>query len=237
MSTQSPPSPSASSRPSQTAYKTCTASLQPSSSYDDATPRSSTSARRITDLAYPTPSSSSASARHPGCVLCSIVAQASSTMAPQELSPSAQDLSPSASPLPSPNPDTAFFNPYAIARYPQPVTTGADGGKTTVTGREILYQDAEITVYPARGKERLCSGGRHLIVVLNRHLESVYDFVSPSRAPSSIDNAVWSAHRAYTVSSGSCRCAAALPYPRDLTPASQTAIVESIWQLDRRRTG
>jgi hypothetical protein len=48
-----------------------------------------------------------------------------------------------------------------------------------VGGRDIVYHDDEITVYPAVGKERLCSDGRHLVVVLNRHIESVYDLVRP----------------------------------------------------------
>lgn len=43
--------------------------------------------------------------------------------------------------------------------------------------REVVYHDADITIYPAVGKERLCEGGKHLVVVVNRHLESVYDFV------------------------------------------------------------
>jgi hypothetical protein len=51
-----------------------------------------------------------------------------------------------------------------------------------VGGRDILYHDEEITVYPAVGKERLCSDGRHLVVVVNRHLESVYDLVRPLRS-------------------------------------------------------
>ena len=55
-----------------------------------------------------------------------------------------------------------------------------DGGKVTVEGREIVHHDEEITVYLATGKESLCDGGRHLIVVVNYHLESVYDFVSSS---------------------------------------------------------
>jgi hypothetical protein len=48
-----------------------------------------------------------------------------------------------------------------------------------VGGREIVYHDEEITVYPAVGKERLCSEGRHLVVMVNRHIESVYDLVRP----------------------------------------------------------
>jgi hypothetical protein len=47
-----------------------------------------------------------------------------------------------------------------------------------VAGREILYHDEDITVYPAIGKERLCGEGKHLIVVLNRHVERIYDLVS-----------------------------------------------------------
>jgi hypothetical protein len=51
-------------------------------------------------------------------------------------------------------------------------------GNLVVEGREIIYSDEDITVYPAKGKESLCPDGKHLIVVLNRHLESVYDLVS-----------------------------------------------------------
>lgn len=41
-----------------------------------------------------------------------------------------------------------------------------------------MFHDDEITVYAAAAKERLCSDGRHLIVVMNRHVERVYDLVS-----------------------------------------------------------
>ena len=41
-----------------------------------------------------------------------------------------------------------------------------------------MYNDEEITIYRARGKERLTAEGKHLIVVMNRHVESVYDLVS-----------------------------------------------------------
>lgn len=45
-------------------------------------------------------------------------------------------------------------------------------------GREIVYHDKDITVYKAEGKERLCQDGRHIIIVVNEHLQSVYEFVS-----------------------------------------------------------
>jgi len=51
-----------------------------------------------------------------------------------------------------------------------------------VGGREIVYHDSDITVYPASGKERLCSDGRHLIVVVNRHLQTVYE-MGPADVP------------------------------------------------------
>jgi hypothetical protein len=48
---------------------------------------------------------------------------------------------------------------------------------------EVVFRDNDITVYVAQDKERLCSGGRHLIIILNRHLESVYDLVGVSVRP------------------------------------------------------
>lgn len=41
-----------------------------------------------------------------------------------------------------------------------------------------MYHDKDITVYKAEGKERLCQDGRHIIIVVNEHLQSVYEFVS-----------------------------------------------------------
>ena len=119
---------------------------------------------------------------HPGCVLCSLVASASSTF-------SHTALSPSTSPQPSPINASTHLYPHASLsagtrqKPPSSWTSVLDGGKATAEGREIVYHDQEITVYPATGKESLCDGGRHLIVVVNDHLESVYDFVSPSWKP------------------------------------------------------
>lgn len=50
-----------------------------------------------------------------------------------------------------------------------------------VSGHRILYRDEDITVYPADEKQALCASGRHLIVVLNKHVTKVYDFVSRCR--------------------------------------------------------
>jgi hypothetical protein len=47
-----------------------------------------------------------------------------------------------------------------------------------VAGKDVVYHDEEITIYRARGKERLTAEGKHLIVVMNRHVESVYDLAS-----------------------------------------------------------
>ena len=46
-----------------------------------------------------------------------------------------------------------------------------------VAGRDVLYFDDDITVYAAKGKERLCAEGSHLIMVVNRHIGQVYDLV------------------------------------------------------------
>jgi hypothetical protein len=50
-----------------------------------------------------------------------------------------------------------------------------------IGNHRIIYRDDDITIYPAEGKEALCADGRHLIVVLNRHLTSVYELVSRLR--------------------------------------------------------
>lgn len=47
-----------------------------------------------------------------------------------------------------------------------------------IGNHRIIYRDDDVTIYPAEGKEALCRDGRHLIIVLNRHLSSVYDLVS-----------------------------------------------------------
>jgi hypothetical protein len=60
--------------------------------------------------------------------------------------------------------------------------SGRDGAGPTmqVLGKEVVFADDEITVYRAKQGERLCAEGKHLIVVLNRHVESVYDLVRPN---------------------------------------------------------
>ena len=50
-----------------------------------------------------------------------------------------------------------------------------------VSGREVVFFDEDITVYKASGKERLCAEGKHLVVVINRHVERIYDLVSAMR--------------------------------------------------------
>lgn len=120
---------------------------------------------------------------HPGCVLCGLVRSCGSNPASPALSP--QDNTtclPSSSRTPSsaagfadssaPGP---YHHPFERTQSPAP-----DGRRTgnRVGGREIVYHDKDITVYKAEGKERLCQDGRHIIIVVNEHLQSVYEFVS-----------------------------------------------------------
>ena len=49
-----------------------------------------------------------------------------------------------------------------------------------VKGRDVVFADERITVYEAQGKERVTRPGRHLMLVINIHAESVYQFVSSS---------------------------------------------------------
>lgn len=102
---------------------------------------------------------------HPGCVLCGLTASASSQSRSSFDSASGSGTPRAGSPSLSP---------------------GREGFSSTVPGvgrtvrigeREIVYRDQDITVFPAIGKERLCSDGRHLIIVMNQHLESVYNLV------------------------------------------------------------
>ncbi|WWC61794.1 uncharacterized protein I303_104379 [Kwoniella dejecticola CBS 10117] len=115
---------------------------------------------------------------HPGCVLCSLV---SSTF--DQLSSSSPSNSPNArsSLLPPSRPSgetaSAYHQPFERSTSPTPAPRRLHTG-----GKEVIFQDADITIYRAEGKERLCSDGRHLIVVVNKHLESVYDF-GPSDVP------------------------------------------------------
>lgn len=48
-----------------------------------------------------------------------------------------------------------------------------------VQGRDILYHDEDITAFAAQGNECLVPEGKHVIVVINQHAESVYQLVSP----------------------------------------------------------
>ena len=130
------------------------------------TPRASTSVRPLLNhnLSNPPPRLRS----HAGCVLCGLVASVSATLT----SDNASDGSAS----PSPRAVTTSFLQAQQAPYPDSFAPTAV--TRTVNGREILFHDNDITIYAAEGKERLCLEGRHLIVVLNRHLESVYDLVS-----------------------------------------------------------
>jgi hypothetical protein len=101
---------------------------------------------------------------HPGCVLCGLVASAAS-----QSRSSFDSNSGSGSGTPRPG------SPALSLRE----GSSSGMGRTVRIGeREIVYRDQDITVFPAIGKERLCSDGRHLIVVMNQHVESVYELVS-----------------------------------------------------------
>jgi hypothetical protein len=134
--------------------------------------------------------------RHPGCVLCSLVVSASSLPSPRTSTSARLHPHPAAdggdtsaeSPTPTPTAATTILaaqsgprsGPSASASAQAYDASESSSGETmNVGGREIVYHDEEITVYPAVGKERLCSEGRHLVVMVNRHIESVYDLVRP----------------------------------------------------------
>jgi hypothetical protein len=106
---------------------------------------------------------------HPGCVLCGLVASAASQ------SRSSFD---STSGSGTPRPGSPAFSPLAPG-HESDYSTPVPGSRRTVRigEREIVYRDQDITVFPAIGKERLCSDGRHLIIVMNQHVESVYNLV------------------------------------------------------------
>lgn len=125
---------------------------------------------------------------HPGCVLCGIVATAASHSssvgsAPQSPISSSVSLS---TPLRAATPDLQRgqrptgppTEPYA-----PPVPASASNRVINVGPHKVIYRDDLLTVYPAEGKEALCPEGRHLIIVLNQHLTSVYDLVSTRRPP------------------------------------------------------
>ena len=105
---------------------------------------------------------------HPGCVLCGLVASAAS-----QSRSSIDSTSGSGSGTPRAG------SPSLSIRQGSFSGTLPGMGRTVRIGeREIVYRDQDITVFPAIGKERLCSDGRHLIVVMNQHVESVYQLVS-----------------------------------------------------------
>ncbi|WWC89404.1 uncharacterized protein L201_004328 [Kwoniella dendrophila CBS 6074] len=118
---------------------------------------------------------------HPGCVLCSLVASASDQLSNSPFqSPSARSslLPPTASSSSSTNTFTAeYHQPFERSLSPSPTPKRLNTG-----GKEIVHQDSEVTVYKAEGKEKLCSDGKHLIIVVNKHVESVYEF-GPSDVP------------------------------------------------------
>lgn len=47
-----------------------------------------------------------------------------------------------------------------------------------VDGNKTLYVDRDLTAWTVRPKDALASRGRHLVIALNSHTESVYDLVS-----------------------------------------------------------
>jgi hypothetical protein len=88
---------------------------------------------------------------------------------------------------PSTAPSSSSFPSHPRPQgYAQPGQQASGGSRSsnvspigqTINGREVLYHDPDITVSPAAGAERLRSDGKHLVVVVNTHAESVYDFVS-----------------------------------------------------------
>ncbi|EAL23576.1 hypothetical protein CNBA2230 [Cryptococcus deneoformans B-3501A] len=120
---------------------------------------------------------------HPGCVLCGLVRSCGSGSNPSSPVLSPQDsTTPLASSSRTPSLATSFADSGVPGPYHHPFertqSPAPDGRRTgnRVGGREIVYHDKDITVYKAEGKERLCQGGRHIIIVVNEHLQSVYEF-------------------------------------------------------------
>jgi hypothetical protein len=114
---------------------------------------------------------------HPGCVLCGLVASAASQSNSRNSISASDDGQ-----APAPRSATPTLSPLS-REFPAPPASPGFGDSSSsrvvrVGEREIVYRDREITVYPAVGKERLCSDGRHLIIVINQHVESVNHLVS-----------------------------------------------------------
>lgn len=104
---------------------------------------------------------------HPGCVMCGLVASAASQSAQMD-----EGRTPTSA---------TFPDQYSSSGGSSRRAGGF--GAARVGERDIIFRDREITVYPAMGKERLCSDGRHLIIVLNQHVESVYHLVCHPLVP------------------------------------------------------
>ncbi|KAL7421748.1 hypothetical protein Q5752_003519 [Cryptotrichosporon argae] len=98
---------------------------------------------------------------HAGCVVCGIVASAASTLPASPGVP--------ASSLPD---SAAHAGPSSHTPTPR--------GSTLVGARQVVYHDADITAYPAEGRERLAE--RHIVVALSRHVQTVYE-LGPSDIP------------------------------------------------------
>lgn len=135
------------------------------------------------------PPSGKIPSRYSTCVLCGIVEQARRELGYRDLkgdkgkgkARADEALGSAGEGSSSTTSDTGFGAQMA---YPQPgmasqqPSTSMQRTRHTIQGREVLYHDADITIYPAVGKERLVGDEKHLIVVINQHTESVYDFVS-----------------------------------------------------------
>ncbi|ORX36737.1 hypothetical protein BD324DRAFT_626988 [Kockovaella imperatae] len=151
---------------------------------------------------------------HPGCTLCSLIVSLPSdpldprTSSSRESSEEAGEGGATAGPS-RPN---RFLSagmmdssegPDSLRRSSSLDSTG----RLVIGGKHVLYFDQDITVYVAAGKERLCAEGKHLVVVLNRHVESVYD-LSPADVPAlshmiDVSRRLLSHHRHADVESGS----------------------------------
>ncbi|ORY34079.1 hypothetical protein BCR39DRAFT_518376 [Naematelia encephala] len=132
-------------------------------------------------LLRPTSSSRPTYHSHPGCTLCSIVSSAASH---DEQGPSPRTTS-TFLPHPldtEPSPQTGLPTYSSPFERERDVPASQERTPTQPGGREVLYKDEDITVVRATGKERLVDGGRHLLVIINKHLESVYD-LGPSDVP------------------------------------------------------
>nr|ODN88297.1 hypothetical protein L203_02906 [Cryptococcus depauperatus CBS 7841] len=130
-----------------------------------------------------------AASTHPGCVLCGLVRScqgSSSSPTPSSQDPYSTPHTPMTA---SPTTETSLtddgtilqsphchpFEPRSPSQAPIPVPSGRRGGRR-VGGRDIIYHDKDITVYRAENNERLCDGNKHIIIVVNEHLQSVYEF-------------------------------------------------------------